>query len=700
MRRHLFLTHLFLAGATGVMVEAADAAPEDGVVLEELSVTASPIATARSPEAAYTYAGSLDSVTRAKLEASGAQNVTEALRLIPGVQAPVPNGTGSGDFAQNIGIRGLNARLGSYATVLLDGVPLANAPYGQPELSLAPVSFGMLERIDVIKGGAAVRYGPQNVGGVINYVTWPIPKEFGGSLRLRGNLNGSDQASGFFNGQSDLVVGGSNEEGSGLALLYSGNHGPSFRARTNQDIDDAMIKYRVQLTPESYIDGRVHGFNATAQLPGPLDQAAYSRNPYGTTNAYQGYEASRIEGVTRYVNEFDGSKYFETTLFDTASQRSYALSNRSRDSLATVLDLLPRSYNTFGVEPRFSFRTDALGLQQEVSLGYRYIREDADERRLRRSFRAGSNPYLFTPVLNRDTTGTTDAHAFYLDDTFTFGTLTVTPGIRVEDITIARRNNLTGFRAEEHSTIPLPSLRVGFLATPALFLYGNIGRSFGSIAFLQLPTSRLDQSLDPEVATTSEIGARYTVGGLTIDLALFQLNFDNQIVYDSVGTNYVNVGSTLHRGVETSLRYDFAALDPTLAGLGVYATYAYTRATVEEGQFRGNDLRLYSRNTGTLGLSYATGPWAFDWFGYAQSGQFADEANTRQPTADGRYGRIPGWTIWNTRMTYEVAPGTKLSVGVANVFDKLYYTRASIEDNAGIYAGPPRTAYVELRTRF
>ena len=695
MRRAFPLTCL-----AALVAGTAQAAPDGGVVLEELSVTASPVATAQDASAARTYAGSLGSAGRSELAASGAQNVTEALRLIPGVQTPPPNGTGSGDFAQNIGIRGLNARLGSYATVLLDGVPLSNAPYGQPELSLAPVSFGMLERIDVIKGGAAVRYGPQNVGGVINYVTPPIPKAFGGMVRLRGNLNGSDQASGSFNGQSDIMIGGTNAEGSGLALLYSGNHGPSFRPGTNQDIDDAMLKYHLQLTPESYVDGRVHGFNATAQLPGPLDQAAYSRNPYGATNAFQSYQANRIEGVARYVNAFDGAKYFEATVFDTRSQRSYALSNRSRDTLATIFDVLPRTYNTFGIEPRFSVRTDALGLQQEISIGYRYLREDADEQRVRRSFRAGAYPFLARAVLNRDTTGTTDAHAFYLDDQFTFGTLTITPGVRVEDVTIGRLNNLTGYGAEQHYTVPLPSLRVGLAATPDLFLYGNVGRSFGSVGFLQLPASPIDQNLEPEVATTAEIGTRYTVGGLTTDVALFQLNFDNQIVYDAVGANYVNVGRTLHRGVETSLRYDLAALDPALTGLGVYATYAYTRATVDDGVFKGNDLRLYSRHTGTVGVAYATGAWSFDWFGYAQSGQFADEANTVQPTADGRFGRIPGWTIWNARATYDVTATTKLSLGVANVFDKLYYTRASVEDNGGIYAGPPRTAYVEMRMRF
>ncbi|MGU3538330.1 TonB-dependent receptor family protein [Methylobacterium sp. A54F] len=700
IQRHPAARAAALLSAVCLGASGARAAPEAAVALEELEVSASPIATAQVPAAARTYAGSRGDATAAAIAASGAQNLTEALRLIPGVQAPPPNGTGSGDFAQNIGIRGLNPRLGSYATVLLDGVPISNAPYGQPELSLAPVSVGMLERIDVIKGGAAVRYGPQNVGGVINYVTWPIPREFGGQVRLRGNLNGSGAAGGFLNGQADLVVGGSNAEGSGLALLYSGNHGPSFRPRTNQDIDDAMLKYRVQLTPESYIDGRVKGFVASAELPGPLDQRAYARNPYGSTNAFQSYEASRVEGVARYVNEFDGTRYFETTVFDLASSRTYALSNRSRDTLATQFDILPRTYNTLGIEPRYSVRTDLLGIAQEISVGYRYVREDSDERRLRRSFRAGANPFSVLPVTVRDSTGRTDAHAAYLDDKLTFGALTVTPGIRVEDVTIGRRNNQTGYEAAQHYTVPLPSLRVGYQAAPDLFLYGNVGRSFGSVAFLQLPLSPIDQRLEPEIATTAEVGARYFLGGLTAEIALFRLNFDNQIEYDAVGSNYRNVGRTLHRGVETSLRYDLAGLHPALTGLGVYATYAYTRATAEEGVFRGNDLRLYSRRTGTVGATYATGPFSLDTFGYLQSAQFADEANTVVPSADGKLGRIPGWAIWNARASYEVAPGAKLSLGVQNLLDRRYYTRASLEDNGGLYAGPPRTVYVELRTRF
>jgi Fe(3+) dicitrate transport protein len=683
-------------GSSGAQSQDAAGA----VALEGIEVTANPIATVGDPNAGRTFAGGRGQVSAAQLEASGVSNITEALRLIPGVQTPPQNGTGGGDYAQNVGIRGLNSRLGGYATVLLDGVPLSNAPYGQPELSLAPVSFGMLQEIDVIKSGASVRYGPQNVGGVINYVTLPIPRDPGGQIRLRGNMNAAGGVGGAFQGQADVMVGGSNAEGSGVALLYSANHGPTFRPNTNQDIDDGMLKYRIQLTPESYIDGRVHGFNASAKLPGPLNQAAYNLNPFASTNAYQSYQASRLEGVARYVNEFDGTKYFETTVFDTNSRRTFGLSNANRDATATVFDVLPRTYNTFGIEPRFSMRVAPLDIPQEVSVGYRYIREDSTEQRLRRSFTRGAYPFSTAPLLNRDSTGTTDAHAFYVDDKFTFGALTITPGIRVEDVTIGRRNTLSGYQSEQGYVEPLPSVRVGYQANDNLFLYANAGRSFGSLGYLQLPLAQVTQSLSPELANTYEIGARYNQSGFSAEAAVFRLDFDNQIESGLVAGTYVNVGRTLHQGVEGSLRYDFAALTPALEGFNAYATYAYTRATIEEGQYKGNDLRLYSRHTGTVGAGYATGAWHFDWFGYAQSRQFADEANTQLGTPDGRFGKIPGWLTWNGKVGYDVTPDARIYVGVENVFDTRFYTRASIEDNSGLYVGPPRTAFVELRMRF
>jgi Outer membrane receptor for Fe3+-dicitrate len=102
----------------------------------------------------------------------------------PGVQVQENNGTGGSDVSLNIGVRGLTSRLSPRSTVLIDGIPMSFAPYGQPQLSMAPVSLGNIESVDVVRGAGSVRFGPQNVGGIINFATRSIPEDFKGTVAL------------------------------------------------------------------------------------------------------------------------------------------------------------------------------------------------------------------------------------------------------------------------------------------------------------------------------------------------------------------------------------------------------------------------------------------------------------------------------------------------------------------------------------
>lgn len=88
-------------------------------------------------EDVFNHPGARDVIRREQFERFGASSAREVLNRIPGVYAPENNGTGSHDMALNFGIRGLNPRLASRSTVLMDGIPVPFAPYGQPQLSLA-----------------------------------------------------------------------------------------------------------------------------------------------------------------------------------------------------------------------------------------------------------------------------------------------------------------------------------------------------------------------------------------------------------------------------------------------------------------------------------------------------------------------------------------------------------------------------------
>jgi Fe(3+) dicitrate transport protein len=659
------------------------------------------------PEVVRTHAGGRGVVRQDQFEQSGASTVTEAIRAIPGVQAPPNNGTGSADSALNIGIRGMTSRLSAGTTLLLDGVPMSVAPYGQPETSLAGVSLGMLQAIDVVKGGGSVRYGPNISGGVVNFVTKDIPTSpYGGEISLRGDstLAGND---GRMNGKTDLLFGGSLENGTGLAVLYSGNHGEGFRENHRQDIDDFMLKGRVALTETSRLEARIHHYYSDVNLPGPLNLAAYQADPYQSTHSRERFLGERDEYVLKYVNEFNGDYRLETTAFHTNSMREFTLASNSStavvgggsDATANRLERLPRTYSVYGFEPRVTALAETGAVKHAVSVGYRYMTESTDERQMRRTFAAGGNPFAAPELMIRYSTGSTEAHAVYIDDAMKLGSVTLTPGIRYENVEVDRTNMNSGFRDTEKYKEPLPSLRLGWEMTKEWFGYANYSTSFNPVTHLALgATSAAETSLEPERAQTYELGARYRAGGLTLEGGLFWIDFDNQI--ESVNSVNINTGATLHRGIETAAEYDLGMMNPALKGLSLYGTYAYTRATREQGVNSGNHVQLYSPHVATLGTRYRLDNWTFNLNAYAQSSQFADDANTVAESANGKLGTIPGYVLFNGQVSYDFDSGVSIAAGMVNILDKDYFTRASVEANGGIFAGAPRTAYIQTKFVF
>lgn len=138
----------------------------------------------------------------------------------------------------------------------------------------------------------------------------------------------------------------------------------------------------------------------------------------------------------------------------------------------------------------------------------------------------------------------------------------------------------------------------------------------------------------------------------------------------------------------------------------------YTHAIYKYGSFAGRDLPFYSRRTANLGLRYQRAARTFNLDAFSQSRQHSPGSPGFDPahptgyqtvdTPNGDYGDIPGWTTWNVRGEYAFGPSLsnlRLGVGVKNLFDRRYFTR-STDNNDGLYAGQPRTYYVQASFDF
>ncbi|QJD93059.1 TonB-dependent siderophore receptor [Duganella dendranthematis] len=630
------------------------------------------------------FAGARTLVNKEEIDETGAVNIGDVLRRIPGVQSTDNSGTAGSAISLNIGIRGLTGRYSPRSTVLLDGIPLAVAPYGQPQLSFAPVSLNNIESIDVVRGGGAVRYGPQNVGGIINFRSRSIPEGEGISGDASVRYNHFSEGDG--NRQYSAFVGGTASNGLGVALMYSGMEGSEWRQGSDERVNDVAIKFRYPLDNHSEVYGKVSYYDVLSRTPGGLTVAQYKADPFQNTRPTDFWSGDRHGVDVGYLNTISTTQEFEIKAYYNESFRQSALINAAK----TQITWQPRNYEVLGIEPRYTQRFNASGMVHDVTVGYRYLRERGDDNSYLQTVATGANGAIGTFV------NSTDAHAAYIDDRIALGQWRITPGVRYEQISSTRNDLAAKSTFETDNTKALPSLNVAYLLNPALTVFANYTTSFGPVQNTQLNSQTPNNPLKPELAKTAELGARWKSGAVSAEATLFKLKFDNQIVQvpGITPATFQNIGATNHDGIETAADYTFDDAS-ALAGLNVYANYTYTKALQESGATAGLDVPFYSRTTDTIGARYRVGAWTGNLSTTHQTKQYSDTANTVAESANGAAGQIPGFRLWNANVSWKQR-AYEVAAGVNNIADKRYYTR-NVDGNAGRMVGAPRTAYVQLR---
>jgi Fe(3+) dicitrate transport protein len=90
----------------------------------------------------------------------------------------------------NFGYRGLDSQRSEFMQILKDGVSIKNEQFGFPETHYTPI-LDAVERIEFIRGGASLQYGPQP-GGALNFVM-KMPRRDAPFHFVEKNAFGSDQ---------------------------------------------------------------------------------------------------------------------------------------------------------------------------------------------------------------------------------------------------------------------------------------------------------------------------------------------------------------------------------------------------------------------------------------------------------------------------------------------------------------------------
>lgn len=660
---------------------------------------------------AYKQAGGRSIVNLEKSQDKGMSSVGEAIQKAPGVRAEEGiSGIGSTSTKLNVGVRGADPRLSSSATVMLDEVPIAPAPYGQPALSLFPISLFSIAVIDTVRGGASVRFGPRTTGGVVNLISNPIPE--------RPTLSIFAQSDHFGDAGLAASYGGTHKK-FGVYVEYAPRFGRNFREHSEFQAHGGLIKLTYPLTPKLNLSSTTHIFGEESNLPGGLNEKQYVEDRFQSVRlndrfvGFRGGTNLKLRWRPKDDHELQTIGFYSHTYRMSVMQGSPVspdLETRGR------LYFRPRTYDVFGVEPRYAVRIrhDRHRLFQDISVGLRGMFEMANSRECSNSV---SNENLCLDDLSAgeelsedaqillDDDARLAAYSIYLEDKLHLldSKLILTVGCRFELVKMSRRENLN---PDDPSSIvslfywePLPSASLWYNPVEGVALFTGYGRSFGPPGFLQLSAgTSVRRHFVEEVADMVEGGVKvFELAGIYGEVIGWYKLFRN--LTDPSSTQVDIIPGAHAYGIENDLSWEPGEVWEAVEGLSFNLGYAWTDSRVTAGLYQGNRLAWYPTHEVWGSVSYEF-PWGLalgsdlDYL----SRQFTDYANTVEDSSGGT-GIIPGYTLLSAyaRVRRALTSSLRLefALGVKNMLNVKYFSRTD-DQNRGILAQRPLTVYANL----
>jgi Fe(3+) dicitrate transport protein len=722
MSRHPFGLIGLLLSSVAALPALAQSAPTEqsaGAVSEvaEIVVVGGRQGLSRIP-------GSASVVDAEDLRRSQIFTVNDALRKVPGL---FPREEEGGGLRPNVGVRGLNPTRSTKTLFLEDGLPLAFAPYGDNATYFHP-SVTQYQRIEVLKGSGQIAFGPNTVGGIINYITPNPPTQPGGTIMLRaGNRH-------FY--EAEASVGGTVGE---TGLLFTGQRRETDGTRRNIRLrtNDASVKIVRPLTEGQSLMAKLSWHDEDSDVPySGLTRAEYAADPRANPFTNDEFRTRRAGASLVHKAALNDNDDVTTALYGTwfdrdwwrQSSNSAQRPNDSSDPRCAGMANLNttcgnegrlRTYYTYGLDSRLTLRRDLGALDSETTIGLRAHGEEQERRQVN-----GDTPTARTAGssvnggLREDNRREVAAYSGFIQNRFGMGAFAVTPGLRVENINYDRLNRLNNSQGESDLTAWIPGIGVSYTGFADTTVFAGMHRGFAPPRVEDIiSTTGGSVDLDAEKSWSYELGLRGQMQpGVTLEASLFRMDFDNQIVPSSVaggaGATLTSAGKTLHQGLEASVQLNsrelLSSTQPygfTLSAAWTWvanAEYRGTRFSSISGftnlSVRGNRLPYAPENIATLGLGFNHDAGFDGLVEWVHTGSmFTDDINSVSVSANGQQGRIGQANIFNLSFSQKISDsGVTALFTVKNLLDRTYV----VDRSRGTIPGAPRLIQAGVRYSF
>jgi vitamin B12 transporter len=538
-----------------------------------------------------------------------------------------------------------------------------------------------VERVEILRGPAAVLYGSSSVGGIVNIIT----------KKGRGKPTGAIEAA------------------------YGSNDFRSFSAGVSLGVDDDRFGFAVAGKQQGANDYNVGGAGLHR-----YKNTAYQKAGGVVTAAFRPVEHSEINAVGIYNTAYDtGSPgYLPNNLSpnDSVKNRysygSLSYASPTDKSIRIKLDLYTNEnkYESIGRgEPPFgnwntTITGQTIGAKAILGLTLPKVEETS------LGNLAFGTEYLSSRFWQNGDIGEpesqADVLAFFGEYVVDIGPVTLRAGIRYDHYTMdVDSNEWLNSQARSRDFEQLTwSLGGIWHIMDWLGLRASIGTAYVPPTLMQLVGNynayearwHGNDKLDAQKSLTWDTGFEFEKFGFNSSIGYFHTEFEDRIITvfsdNWADAYYVNQGKQYIAGLEFKLRYD-GSFDFIGAPLNIspYFNMEYLTERSNSGTRLGSDTATRIRNlpeyTGSAGVNFAWRIFALDLNMEFVGRQFAeDRATSELKTFD-------GFNIFNARFTVEPVEKLFVYAGVNNMEDKRYGYLPE-------YPMPGRTFYGGVRFEF
>ncbi len=561
------------------------------------------------------------------IENSNSGSVAELLRGHAGLHIADLFGDGS---QASIDMRGFGPTASSNTLILIDGKRLNNSADGAAA-DLSTINLDDIERIEIRQGSAAVLYGNQAVGGVINIIRKSVIENTA-SIALRAGSYGSTTLQGSIQrwiGQTELSITASNHQ--------SDNY------RDHNDSDRTDLNLRLERQHASFMGyiefgaSDEHYLTPGALLKSELDQSrtqslSFYKDDYFDTKT----KLFRV-GFDRPIDEnrsivFDLSKRInERDFIQTFRPFAGTVTTQDRDtsSLNATYRIVPEvpellSSLIFGIELE---RTD---YELVSSIGPQSIDQNISDIYLSSQWALNDTSQLDAGGRYSDKKADISANSF--DDSQTVFSLGYSMSFDALRLFARADQNFHYPTVEEHTNVP-----------------------FGD-----------EPGLKTQHGVSVELGTEYTQANDRYRATIYSIRLEDEIGFDSSGFSNMNITQTERQGLLLETEHNLTS------SVSMDVSLTILDAEITDGPFEGNQMPLVPEQTLRIDLSYQQN----DQLTYnlellavddqVFGGDFANELD-----------KLSSYSVANVHMAYK-AKQWQLSFRINNLMDEKYAETGSL----------------------